>query len=191
MNIDFLSVSSHKTYGPKGVGALYVKKPNKINALMYGGGHEHEVRPSTENIPGIVGFAKSVELTSEKDILHMKNLRNMLISELLEIPDTHLNGPQEKRLCNNVNISFHFIEGESFLMHMDDQGIAVSTGSACSSHSLKPSHVLMALGLKPEIAHGSIRFSLSRYATKKEIEYTIKVVKEVVSRLRKFSPLAR
>jgi cysteine desulfurase len=190
-DVDLISLSAHKLHGPKGIGALYIKKGTKIMKFLDGGGHEFHLRAGTENIPGIIGFTKAVELMNDKDIKHMKKLRDKLIKELLKIPDTHLNGSQDQRLCNNANISFHFVEGESFLMYMDDKGIAVSTGSACSSHSLKPSHVLMALGLKPEVAHGSIRFTLSRYTTDQEIEYTIKSVKEVVERLRKFSPLAR
>jgi len=191
INVDLVSLSSHKIHGPKGVGALYIRKGIKIKKLADGGGHEFRIRAGTENIPGIVGFAKAVELVKEKDIQHMTKLRDTLIAELLAIPHTQLNGSKKERLCNNVNISFHYIEGESLLMSLDDNGIAVSTGSACSSHSLTPSHVLMALGLKAEIAHGSIRFTLSKYTTEKEINYTIKIVKEVVEKLRKFSPLAR
>ena len=121
----------------------------------------------------------------------MQKMRDLLTTGLLQIPNTHLNGSKINRLCNNVNVSFHYVEGESMLMYLDDKGIAVSTGSACSSHSLKPSHVLMSIGLKPEVAHGSIRFTLSKYTTEEEINYTIKAVEETVTKLRKFSPLAR
>jgi cysteine desulfurase len=138
-----------------------------------------------------VGFAKAVDIVKEDDNKRMLNLRDRLIGELLKISHTNLNGHPKQRLCNNVSISFHFIEGESLLMHLDAKGIAVSTGSACSSHELKASHVLLAIGLKHEIAHGTIRFSLSKYNTEKEIDYTIKSVKEVVKELRKISPLTK
>ena len=192
MNIDLLSISAHKIYGPKGVGALYIREGVKIKKMIDGGHHEFDMRAGTENIPGIVGFAKAVELTNENQIKYMTNLRNKLIKGLLKIPDTILNGPDRKnlsrRLCNNVNISFKFVEGESILLRLDDKGIAVSTGSACSSRSLKPSHVLLAIGLPPQIAHSSIRFTLGRENTIQEINYTIKTTKEVVEELRKLSP---
>ena len=190
-NIDLISMSSHKIHGPKGVGALFVRNElkNKLKKQNTGGHHEFDLRAGTENIPGIVGFAKAVELTNDGHIEHMKKLRDTLIKGLLEIKETQLNGPIEKRLCNNVSVSFHFIEGESILLRLDAKGIAVSTGSACSSQSLEPSHVLIAIGLKHEIAHGTIRFSLSRFTTEKEIDYTIKNVKKIVENLRKISPL--
>ena len=189
INVDLISLSSHKIHGPKGVGALFVRKGTKLKKLADGGGHEFHLRAGTENIPGIIGFAKAIELVSDMDLKQMTKLRDKLINGLLKIPHTQVNGSKENRLVNNVNISFNYVEGESLLMYLDDKGIAVSTGSACSSHSLKPSHVLMALGLKAEVAHGTIRFTLSKYTTDKEIEYTIKSVKEVVEKLRRFSPL--
>jgi cysteine desulfurase len=190
VNIDLISMSSHKIHGPKGIGALFIKKGVKIKKLADGGDHEFKIRAGTENIPGIVGFAKAVEMIKEKDINQMTELRDYLINRIIkEIPDVKLNGHKEKRLCNNVNISFKYIEGESLLLHLDIKGIAVSTGSACSSKSLEPSHVLLAIGLSHEIAHGSIRFTLSKYTTKQEIDYTIKNLKDIVKNLRKISPL--
>jgi cysteine desulfurase len=189
MNISMASFSAHKIHGPKGVGALYVKKGIKLDSLIHGGHHEFNLRAGTENIPGIVGFAKATELIKKEDIEKMTRLRDRLISELLKIKDTQLNGSKDKRLCNNVNIAFNFIEGESLLLHLDSKGIGVSTGSACSSQSLEPSHVLLAIGLKHEIAHGTIRFTLSKYNTEKEIDYVIKSVKDVVQNLRRISPL--
>lgn len=191
INVDLISLSGHKIHAPKGVGVLFVKKGTKIKKWADGGGHEFRMRAGTENISGIVGFAKAVDITGDKQITYMTKLRDKLIGALLEIPHTQLNGSHTHRLCNNANISFHYVEGESFLMYLDEVGIAVSTGSACSSHSLQPSHVLMALGMKAEIAHGAIRFTLSKYTTEEEIEYTIKTVKSVVEKLRRFSPLAR
>jgi len=195
MNIDLLSISAHKIHGPKGVGALYIREGTKIKKMIDGGHHEFDMRAGTENIPGIVGFAKAVELVNDNQIKYMTKLRDKLIKELLRIPDTKLNGPSgknlDRRLCNNVNISFKYAEGESILLRLDDKGIAVSTGSACSSRSLKPSHVLLAIGLKPETAHGSIRFTLGRENTMQEINYTIKTTKEVVEELRKLSPFGK
>ncbi len=190
INIDLISMSAHKIHGPKGIGALYVKKGTRIHSFMKGGVHEFGLRPGTENIPGIAGFAKAVEISKKQDIDNMKNLRDFFIRKVLEeIPHTRLNGPKENRLCNNINISFNFIEGESLLMRLDSEGIAVSTGSACSSKSLDPSHVLLAIGLEHETAHGSIRFTLSKYSSKEELDYTIKRLKIIVKQLRDMSPL--
>ncbi len=192
MNIDLMSLSAHKIHGPKGIGALFVRKEakRKIKPMYQGGSHEYSLRPGTENIPSIVGFAKATELVSLSDIERMRDLKDKLIKGLLDIPDTILNGSRDHSLCNNVNISFKFIEGESLLLHLDMKGIAVSTGSACSSHSLEPSYVLVAIGLPAEVAHGSIRFTLSKYTTSKEIEYVLKEVPKIVDNLRKISPLA-
>ncbi|MBL7148282.1 MAG: cysteine desulfurase [Nanoarchaeota archaeon] len=189
MNIDLLSVSSHKIHGPKGVGALFVRKNVKLKKLIEGGHHEFNLRAGTENIHGVVGFARACELIKDSDIKSMERLRNYLIKELLKIKNTRLNGSLEKRLCNNVNISFEFVEGESLLLHLDNKGIAVSTGSACTSQSLESSHVLMAIGLPHEIAHGSIRFTLSKFTKKEELDYTIANVKKIVKNLRMISPL--
>ncbi|MDD5254148.1 MAG: cysteine desulfurase family protein [Candidatus Nanoarchaeia archaeon] len=191
MSIDLASFSSHKIHGPKGIAALYIKEGIKLKKLMFGGHHEKSIRPGTENIPGIVGFAKAVQIANENDVERIKQMRDKLINGLLKIPDTRLNGDKEKRLCNNISISFRYVEGESMLLYLDEKGIAVSTGSACSSQSLEPSHVLISIGLPHEIAHGTIRYSLSKYTTEKEIEYTIKTTKEVIERLRRISPIKR
>jgi cysteine desulfurase len=189
VHVDLLSASSHKIHGPKGIGFLYVRKGTLIERLTDGGSHEFNLRAGTENVAGAVGFAKAVELMNDKDILKMRILRDRLIEGLLAIPNTRLNGSRDQRLCNNVNISFEFIEGEGILFMLNDKGIEVSTGSACSTKSLEPSHVLLAIGLRHEVAHGSIRFTLSRYTTEAEIDYTIENVREAVARLRSFSPL--
>jgi len=193
-NIGLASFSAHKIHGPKGVGALYVRRDVKRSLIkqIHGGHHERDLRAGTENIPGVVGFAKAVELAGTQHVREMTKLRDTLLDGLLKIEDTHVNGPLgEHRLCNNASVSFHFIEGEGILLHLDMKGIAVSTGSACSSQSLEPSHVLTAIGLPVELAHGTIRFSLGRENTKEEIEYTIDSAKEVVGKLRALSPLAR
>ena len=194
MNIDLLSVSSHKIYGPKGVGALYIRKGVKIKPLMHGGGHEMGMRASTENIPGIVGFAKAASLAVERfesDTRHLTGLKDMLIAGVMDsIDDVTLNGNPTERLPNNANLRFAFVEGESLLMHLDMKGIAVSTGSACSSASLDPSHVLLAIGIAPEDIHGSIRFTLGRGNTESEIKYVLEVLPEIVGKLRAMSPLA-
>ncbi|MBN1502609.1 cysteine desulfurase [Candidatus Woesearchaeota archaeon] len=189
MNLDLVTLNAHKIHGPKGVGALYIHKGIRLAPLLHGGGHEYGFRSGTSNVPGIVGFGECVKTHKPEDIKKMTELRAYLIKGLLRIPHTQLNGHPGRRLCNNANISFNFVEGESLLMHLDMNGIAVSTGSACSSSTLEPSHVLLAIGLKHEIAHGTIRFTLSRYTTKEEIDYTIKKVKEGVVKLRQMSPL--
>jgi cysteine desulfurase len=191
-NVDLLSFSAHKIHGPKGIGVIYIRKGTSLKKMQYGGSQEFNLRAGTENVAGAVGFAKAVELVKEKEIAQIAKLRDRLIAGLRKIPDTMLNGPAgKKRLCNNVNIVFRVIEGESMLLHLDAKGIAVSTGSACSQRDLKPSQVLTAIGLRPDVAHGSIRFTLSRFSTAKEIDYTIKCVKQVVENLRQISPLRR
>lgn len=189
-NITLASFSAHKLHGPKGIGALYIKKGTKIKKLSDGGSQESNLRAGTENIPYIVGFAKAVEIAKQEDCKKMQELRDYFIEKVeKEIPEVKLNGSREKRLCNNVNIIFKYIEGEALLLKLDDRGIAVSTGSACSSRDLKPSHVLIAIGLHPALAHGSIRFTLSKFTTKEELDYTIKSLKEAVAELRSISPL--
>jgi cysteine desulfurase len=189
--VDLMSLNSHKLHGPKGVGALYIRKGVKIRRLMEGAYQEKNLRPGTENVPAIVGFAKAVELVSqdvEENRANMLFLRNLLTEKLLEIPDTKLNGPTgDQRLCNNVNILFRFIEGEAILMHLNIRGIAVSSGSACSSKTLEPSPILTAIGLKHEESHGSIRFSLSRFTTEEEIDRTVEQTRQVVETLRSMS----
>jgi len=189
--IDLLSINSHKIYGPKGVGGLFVRQGVKIDPLLHGGGHEFGLRSGTENVAGIMGFAKAADIIREKHVEHMAKLRDMLIEGTLEIGDCWLNGPRHERLCNNAHFSFKYIEGESLIIHLDLRGIATSTGSACSSKSLEPSHVLTAIGLRPEESHGSIRFSLGKDNAKDEIEYTLHVLRESVETLRKISPFKR
>ena len=193
LSVDFLSASAHKIYGPKVVGMLYVKKGVKIESLIHGGEHEKGRRASTENIPGIVGFAEAVELADkemEKENKRLIELRDYLINQILnKIKKSHLNGHKEMRLPNNVNISLEGIEGESMLIELDAFGIYCSTGSACSSATLEPSHVLMAMHLRPEIAHSSLRFSLGRWTKKKDLDYVLKRLILTVNRLRNISPL--
>jgi len=192
--IDMLTASSHKLYGPKGVGMLMKKEHIKIEPLLHGGGHESGVRSSTENIPGIVGFAAAVELAGKemnKEAKRQTKLRDKLIKGMLKIEDSFLNGDQKKRLPNNVNVSFEFIEGEALILRLDDKGIAASTGSACSSSTLEPSHVLLAIGLKHKQAHGSLRLTLGEQTTEKDIDYAIKTVPQVVADLRKLSPFKK
>jgi cysteine desulfurase len=155
---------------------------------MSGGHHEFDLRPGTENIPAITGFAKASEL--KVPIAKIKNLRNYMIKELLKIKGSWINGSIKKRLCNNINISFKAIEGESLVLHLSRKGIAASTGSACSSKSLEPSHVLLATGLKPEDCHGSLRLTLSKYTTKSDVDYAVREIKKAVEQLRKISPFA-
>ena len=191
-NLDLITINSHKIHGPKGVGALYVRTGTKITPLLHGGGHEDGLRAGTENIPGIVGFAKAVELAKPKHVAQMTKLRDKLIKAVLQIPDVHLNGSKgEKRLANNTNFVFKYIEGEAIGGYLDGYGISASTGSACSNLDLKASHVLKAIGVKPEDANGSLRLTLSRYTTEEEIDKVIEVLPKVVKRLRKMSPLVK
>lgn len=193
MNIDLLSLAAHKFYGPKGVGALYVRKGIKIHNLIHGGAQERNRRAGTENVAGIVGLGKALELAVEHMEANNKKLvelRDKLINGLLEIPYTKLNGPiGDKRLPGNVNIGFEFIEGESILLMLDAKGICASSGSACTSGSLDPSHVLLAIGLPHEKAHGSLRLSLGDASTEEEVNYVLEVIPEIISRLREMSPL--
>ena len=193
MNIDMLSASGHKLNGPKGVGFLYIRKGIKIRNLVHGGGQERARRAGTENVPGIVGLGKAVEIAvntmKEREAYEME-LRDYLIERVMaEIPYTRLNGHRTKRLPNNANFSFQFIEGESLLIMLDMAGICGSSGSACTSGSLDPSHVLLAIGLPHEIAHGSLRLTLGHENTKEDIDYVIDNLKRIVERLRNMSPL--
>lgn len=192
MNIDFMTINAHKLYGPKGVGALYINKNFKIEPLIHGGGHEFGLRSGTENIPGIVGFAKAVELRKEEmaqETERLTRLRDKLIKGVLEIENAYLNGHPTKRLPNNANFRFSYIEGEAVVLGLDSEGIAASSGSACSSRSGEPSHVLLAIGLKPEEARGSLRLSLGKYNTEEDIDYILQVLPKIVERLRAMSPL--
>lgn len=192
MNIDLLTTSAHVIHGPKGVGALYVRHGVKLAPLLDGAFNEFGLRPGTENVPGIVGFAKAVEIADESQVSYMRGLRDHLMKGLLEIPDSRLNGPRgDRRLCNNVNVTFRYVEGESLMLHLDMRGITITTGSACFSPTLTPSHVILALGLKHEDAHGSARFTLSKYNTREEMDYTIESVADVVKLLRSLSPVGR
>lgn len=192
--IDMLSVSAHKFYGPKGIGFLYIRKGLKMKQVFWGGGQEHKLRPGTENLPGIVGLARAIELATQnlaEESTKLTRLRDKLIKGLLEVEDVRLNGHPTKRLPGNVNVSVYYAEGESILLSLDLKGIAVSSGSACSSGALEPSHVLMALGLDPQAAHGSLRFTLGKDNTEEEVNYTIGVFQEIVNRLRKMSPVMK
>ncbi|MBU1088841.1 cysteine desulfurase, partial [Patescibacteria group bacterium] len=192
MNIDLLTASSHKVYGPKGIALLYIKKGTNITPLLHGGGHENTLRSSTVNLPLVSAFAKTAtirhsELVSESQRLF--KLRHHLIKNILKkIPNSHLNGHLKFSLPNIASFRFDNVEGESILLKLDQLGIAVSTGSACSSNNLKPSHVLLACGLKPSQTHGSIRISFGRWTTKKEINYLIKVLPKIIKDLRRLSP---
>lgn len=193
LNVDLLSLAAHKFYGPKGVGALYIKKGIRIHNLVHGGGQEKNRRAGTENVAGIVGLGKAIELAVENLQEHNKrltSLRDKLIDGLLEVPHTRLNGPKgDNRLPGNVNVCFRFIEGESVLLMLDAMGICASSGSACTSGSLDPSHVLLAIGLPHEIAHGSLRLSIGDGTTEEEVDYVLKTVPSIVQRLRDMSPL--
>lgn len=193
MNIDMLSMSAHKFHGPKGMGILYVRKGVRLDKLIVGGHQESGMRAGTTNTPGIIGTAKALEISyrdMEKNNAHIKSLRDRFIERVeKEIPYCKLNGGREYRLVNNANFSFDFIEGESILMNLDLNGIAVSSGSACSSGSLEPSYVILSLGAKMEEAHSSIRFSLGKDTTQEEIDYTVDKLKETVAKLRSWSPL--
>ncbi|HHV63980.1 MAG TPA: cysteine desulfurase NifS [Peptococcaceae bacterium] len=194
LNVDLLTISSHKIYGPKGVGALYIRKGVKISPLVFGGSQERKMRSGTENAPGIIGFGKACELASQRmaeESKKLTKLRDMLIDGILtKIEHVKLNGPRgDKRLPNNVNVSIKYVEGESLLLSLDMLGIAASSGSACTSGSLDPSHVLLAMGLSHEVAHGSLRFSLGRQNTEEDINYVLQELPKIVDRLRAMSPL--
>ena len=193
LNIDLLSMTAHKIYGPKGIGALFIKKGVKITPLIHGGAQEKRRRAGTENIPSIVGFAKAIEIATsniEEDSKELTKLRDKLIKEIREnIDHVKLNGHPEKRLPGNVNFSFEYIEGESLLLSLDMVGISASSGSACTSGSLDPSHVLLCMGLPHEIAHGSLRLSLGDFNSEDEIDYVVQNLVVIVDRLRKMSPL--
>ena len=192
MPVDLLSMSAHKFYGPKGIGALFIRKGVKIMPFMHGGEQENNRRASTENTAGIVGMGRAIEIAKKEMLAEFKRisiLRNKFESEILKIEQVVLNGHKTNRLPGNLNVSVGFIEGEAILLNLDLKGIACSTGSACSSASNEPSHVLSAIGLAPESCRSSIRFSLGKYTTEKDVEYVAKIFKDVVATLRKISPL--
>jgi len=189
---DMLSMSAHKFHGPKGIGALFIRKGTPVKKIFHGGYNEFDIRPGTENIPGAVGFAKAVEIAEKYDYDKIRDLQKNLIQGLTsEIEGVELNGPEDldRRVPGNVNVSFDKIEGESVVLHYDMRGIAVITGSACFSRSLEPSYVMMAMGFSHERAHGSIRYTLSKFNTQEEIDKVIEVSKEIVDSLRKISPM--
>lgn len=192
LGVDLLSLSGHKIYGPKGIGVLYKRANTPLRPIQFGGHHEKGLRPGTLNVPGIVGLGKAIELikkdkNSNKKI---KKLRDSLIERVLKvIPNSQVNGDLKKRISSNAHFSFKGVEGESMLLLLDQEGIAVSTGSACSSGSLEPSHVLLALGLEPLLAHGSLRVTLGKFNTQKDIDYLVKILPPIVAKLRKMSPI--
>ncbi|MDO8435876.1 MAG: cysteine desulfurase family protein [bacterium] len=192
MNIDLLTASSHKMYGPKGAGLLYIRKGTKIEPILHGGGQESGLRSSTVNVAAILGFAEACRISKKeikKEAERLQKLRDKLIRGILtRVPNSHLNGHPKMRLPNNANFWFEFIEGESIIIQLDLLGVAGSTGSACSSIKLEPSHVLLAIGLKHEQAHGSLRLSLGKWTTEKEINYVLKVLPGIIKNLRKISP---
>jgi len=191
-NIDMLSLAGHKIHAPKGVGALYAKKGTRLEAIIHGGGQERNLKSGTENVPGIVGLGKACEVAIrdfDKNVAHMTKLRNKLMEGVLKLDHVRLNGHPTIRSPNNVNVSFDFIEGESIILFLDMAGIEASTGSACSSKNLKASHVLLACGMKPEEAHGSLRMTNCEFNTEEEIDYVLETLPGVVNRLRAMSPL--
>lgn len=193
-NVDLLSISAHKLYGPKGIGALFVRNSMEMEPILHGGGHEFGIRSGTENVAGAAGFAKAVELAKKdmkKESSRQVKLRDRLISGALEIPDSRLNGHPTKRLPNNANLSFSYIEGEALVLRLSDKGVAASTGSACSSKDLEPSHVLTSIGLSHVQAHGSLRLTLGRQNTKDDVDYVVKTLPGIVQELRRMSPLGR
>ena len=193
LNVDLMSMSSHKIYGPKGIGALYIKTGVRLHSFIHGGSQERRRRAGTENIPSIVGYGKASEIAKinmDENVKKRTELRTKLINGILEnIPYTRVNGSLEDRLPGNVNFSFEFIEGEGILLMLDMLGIAASSGSACTSGSLDPSHVLMAIGLPHEIAHGSLRLTIGDFTTEEDIDYIIEKLPPVIERLRMMSPL--
>ena len=195
LGVDLLSLSAHKLYGPKGVGALYIRRGTKIESIVQGGGHERGLRSGTENIPGIVGLGRAAELCRERmdvDGQSLTKLSARLAGKVLEkVKDAWVNGSMKRRLPGSLNFGFKYVEGESLLLFLDSKGIAVSTGSACSSHKLEPSHVLLSLGLKPEECHGSLRITMGRSNTEEEVDYVAECIVEAVDRFRGISALGR
>lgn len=195
LKVDLMSISAHKLYGPKGVGALYIRKGTKIAPIMHGGGQERGRRSGTENTTAIIGFGRAAEIAGRDmaaEARRLKQLRDRLIKGILEgIDSSRLNGHPQKRLPNNVNISFDFVEGESIVLNLDLKGICASTGSACSSSSLEPSHVLLALGIPPQQAHGSLRLTLGRWTTDEEVDRVLSVLPPIIGKLRAMSPLVK
>jgi cysteine desulfurase len=191
VGVDLLSLSAGLIHGPKGVGALYIREGTPIRKWMDGGFQEFDLRAGAENVPGAVGFSRAVELVTAEETARLGRMRDRLIEQLLQIPNTRLNGHPRQRLPDNANISFRFVEGESLLLHLDMRGIAVSTGSACFSRSLEASHVILGIGGNHEQAHGSVRFSFGRFNKEEEVDQVVEVVRDVVTELRRISPLGK
>jgi cysteine desulfurase len=195
MNIDMLSMSSHKIYGPKGIGAIYIRTGVNLPTYIHGGAQERKKRAGTENVPAIIGFGKAAEiarLNFKEHVAHVSSLRDHFVERVLaEIPDTHYNGSKEHRHPGNANITFEYVEGESILLYLDFAGISCSSGSACSSRSLQPSHVLTALGIPVELIHGSIRFTFGDPTTMEDVDYTVDRLKEVIEKLRNISSISK
>jgi cysteine desulfurase len=192
LNVDLLSLSAHKFYGPKGVGALYIRKGVRIDPYLHGGGQERNRRAGTENVAGIVGMGKAIGLATqdmERKGKRIAAMRDRMKDKILQIPKSRLNGHPTLRLPGNLNISFEYIEGESMLLLLDSYGVCGSTGSACTSGSLEPSHVLLATGLSPEVAHGSLRLTLGEDTTNEDVDYVLEILPGIVSKLRSMSPL--
>lgn len=191
--VDLMTLNAHKIHGPKGIGILYIRKGTKIMSWQDGGGQEFNLRSGTENIHGVVGFAEAVKLAlDKKHIIYMTKLRDKLIKGMLIIPHSRLNGATgDKRLCNNVNISFKSVEGEAIGGYLDEKGVCSSTGSACSEATLEPSYVLRSIGLSHQEANGSLRLTLSRFTTEKEIDYVLEILPGIIERLRKMSPIGK
>ena len=193
LNVDLMTISGHKLYAPKGVGALFIKRGTRLVPLVHGGHQERNRRGGTENVAGIVAMGKASEIAirdMEKETEHLKTLKERLEKGMTErVPHIKINGHPDKRLPNTANISFEFVEGESLLLNLDMKGIAASSGSACTSGSLEPSHVLVSMGLTHELSHGSVRFSLGKSNTVQEIDYLLEIMPPIVERMRSMSPL--
>jgi cysteine desulfurase len=193
LNVDLMTISGHKLYGPKGIGALYIKRGTRLVPIIHGGHQERNRRGGTENVPGIVAMGKAAEIAMrdmDKETEHLQELKERLEKGMIEkIPHIKVNGHPDKRLPNTSNISFEFVEGESLLLNLDMKGIAASSGSACTSGSLEPSHVLVSMGLSHELSHGSVRFSLGKSNTVEEIDYLLEIMPPIVERMRSMSPL--
>jgi len=191
-NIDLITINAHKIYGPKGIGALLIKEGIKLTPLLHGGGHEYNLRSGTLNVPGIVGFAEATKVIKKEDIERMTKLRDKVIDSILKkLPETQLLGPKENRLCNNMSFLFKHIEGESILLHLDMKGIKISTGSACSSHTLESNHVVKAIGVNENNANGMIRITLGKETTDEEINTLIKELPPIIKKLTKMSPFGK
>ena len=191
INVDLMTLSSNLIHGPKGIGALFVREGVKLNPILHGDFREKGIRPGFIDVPSAIGFAKAVELYRNEDIERMKRLRDYLIDKLLEIKDSELNGPRQRRLCNNVNVSFRYVEGEAIVLHANMNGLVIGTGSACYSQKLEPSHVILSLGKGYDMGHSSTRITLSRFTTEDEVEKAAEIIGEAIENLRILSPFGK